>query len=71
MVAADDLEPADVAPITVTIPNNQIPGAPDGTYFSGTFTAAVQDGNTVITNWAVKINFAWSGGGSALMPAPQ
>ena len=70
--AADVPVAASAVPLTpVTVPNIQIPGLPDGIYLSGSFSADVQAGKPAFSNWAVKLNFAWSGGGSTLIPPPK
>ena len=56
---------------TVTVPSQQIPGAPDGVYYAGTFTAQLSSvGQITISDWAVTLNCAWPGGGIALLPVP-
>jgi hypothetical protein len=56
----------------MTVRNVQVPNAPPGMYFAGTFTANVAaDGTTTISNWNVTVNFAWPGGGTSAIPAPH
>ena len=55
----------------ISVPADQIHGAPEGVYFSGAFTMTVgTDGKTTFTNWAVFLNFAWGGGGRTAIPQP-
>ena len=69
--SANALPPVQPGTYNLTLSGMQIAGAPDGMYFKGAVTVIIaHDGSATFAAWDVNLNFAWTGGGRAVIPRP-